>query len=141
MGEKFEEITKTRIADGRPLIDPIVDRVFENICKRPHLAAYFINKKTGQLQDLDYLKSHWKRFLIAVWGGKAFDIPDFKTHLYHHHQHLGITSAHFDETVDCVVAAFKDFAVPSDQVNKVAEVVGAVRNSVIFRERPTHAGE
>jgi hemoglobin len=107
---------------GRDAVRLAVDQLYDRLVADPELAPYFTGKDIGRLTR------HMRPFIAAAVGGpELYRGRDMRAA----HAGLGITGAHFDRTVEHVVAVLSDLGVDAAVIDEVGATLEPLRALVV----------
>jgi hemoglobin len=107
---------------GRDAVRIAVDQLYDRLLADPELAPYFAG------QDLERLARHVRPFIAVAAGGPGvYRGRDMRAA----HAGLGITDAHFDRTVDHLVAVLRSLAVDDDVIDELGATLQPLRALVV----------
>ena len=107
---------------GGEAVTLAVDRLLDRLVADPELGAYFAGT------DIDGHRRHVRPFIAAALGG-----PDLYRgrDMAAAHAGLGITHAHFDRTVEHIVAVLSGLAVDAGLIGEVGAALEPLRALVV----------
>jgi len=107
---------------GHAAVKLAVDQLYDRLIGDPELAPYFAGK------DVSRHARHVRPFIAAAVGGpELYRGRDMRT------AHLGlhITDAHFDRTIDHLVAVLQKLSVDQDVIDRVGATLEPLRAVVV----------
>lgn len=108
---------------GFPKVSRIVSTFYDRVVDSPELTGYF------EGVDMRRLIDHQTKFIASVMGGPA-SFSD--QHLARVHEHLGITSASFDEAVVILRESLEDHGMEETDIGTVIASVRARKPYIVF---------
>lgn len=113
---------------GKGAVDAAVDRFYEYMLSDDRVKHFFINT------NMDKQRQHQKDFItFALGGSTAYAGKDMRSAHQHMVDHMGLSDAHFDATVENLVKALRDLNVPEDVIADAGTIVESTRNDVLCR--------
>jgi hemoglobin len=107
---------------GHDAVPLAVDRLYDRLVADPELSPYFAGRDVGRLTR------HMRPFIAAAVGGpELYRGRDMRAV----HAGLGITDAHFDRTVEHLVAVLRDLAVDNNVIDEVGATLEPLRALVV----------
>jgi hemoglobin len=107
---------------GDDVVRPAVDQLYDRLLGDPELAHYFIGK------DVNRHARHVRPFIAAALGGpELYRGRDLAAA----HAGLGVTDAHFDRTVEHLLAVLASLGVDHALIGEVGATLEPLRARVV----------
>jgi hemoglobin len=111
---------------GEAAVKAVLDRFYEGVLEEPQLAGFF------ESVAVDDIKPHLAEVLEVVLGGPNartdIDLADYLTEA---HSGLGVSESDYDLTGQVLMDTLKEFDVPADIVETIAEALATVQPFVV----------
>ena len=108
---------------GAPVVEAIVEALYERLLADPTLMAYF------QDRDMDRLKAHQRALVTVALGGTSAEYAGRMMHPAH--AGLGVTHEAFDKVLDHLAAVLPDAGVPDATTAKILAILQPLRTDVV----------